>query len=226
MIQFLRRHVLHNLLLKIISLVAATLLWVAVARDPVAEVAMKVPIEFQHVPDGIEISSETIPDVQIRLRGPGRMLRTMGASDIHADIDLSNARPGERTYELTPPHIRVPRNVQVVQVVPAQLQLAFDYPAKREVDIKPRVFGLYQGGRRAEVSVEPATALIAGPWKRVHSIDTVLTDPVDASGVVGRATFPGVRVYAADPLVRVVQPAAVTVTIDVVSGTKNPTPGR
>ena len=64
MINFFRRYVFNNLLLKIISLLAATLLWVAVAHDPMAEIAVNVPIEFLHVPERLEISSETIPDAQ------------------------------------------------------------------------------------------------------------------------------------------------------------------
>ena len=36
-------------------------LWLAVARDPVAEVAVEVPIEFRNIPENLEISSESIP---------------------------------------------------------------------------------------------------------------------------------------------------------------------
>ena len=47
---FLHRHVLHNLGLKLISLALAVGLWLAVARDPVAEVAVDVAIEFHNIP--------------------------------------------------------------------------------------------------------------------------------------------------------------------------------
>ena len=57
---FLNRFVLHNLGLKLISLGLATGLWLAVARDPVAEVAVDVPIEFHNIPQNLEISSENI----------------------------------------------------------------------------------------------------------------------------------------------------------------------
>ena len=69
---FLHRHVLHNLGLKLISLGLAVGLWLAVARNPVAEVAVEVPIEFHNIPQDLEISSENIPRAQIRLRGPER----------------------------------------------------------------------------------------------------------------------------------------------------------
>jgi len=57
LISFFKRYVLHNFGLKVLSLVLATGLWLAIARDPVAEVAIRVPIEFLHVADNLEISS-------------------------------------------------------------------------------------------------------------------------------------------------------------------------
>jgi YbbR domain-containing protein len=213
MIRFLRKYVFHNFALKLISLVAAVLLWMAVARDPNAEVAVTVPIEFQHVPDNLEISTEKIPEAQIRVRGPGRMLRSLAQSEVHATIDLVGARPGERTYDLTGPQIiRVPREVEVVQVVPAQLHLSFDRRGRKEVPITPRMIDLYGAGPRTVVRVEPATALLVGPEKHVQNIDAALTDVIDAGGVAS-GTFSGIHIYVTDPLVRVARPMSVNVTV-------------
>ena len=58
MMSFVRRWVLHNFWLKVLSLLMATGLWLAISPDQEpAEVAVRVPIEFQHVPPGLEISS-------------------------------------------------------------------------------------------------------------------------------------------------------------------------
>src|SRR5437764_14356594 len=66
MTDFFHRYVLHNIGLKLLSLALAVGLWLAVARDPLAEVAVEVPIEFHHFPENLEISSENIPQAQIR----------------------------------------------------------------------------------------------------------------------------------------------------------------
>jgi hypothetical protein len=54
---FLHRYVLHNLGLKLLSLALAVGLWLAVARDPVAEVAVDVAIKFHNIPENLGISS-------------------------------------------------------------------------------------------------------------------------------------------------------------------------
>jgi len=46
----------------------------------------------------------------------------------------------------------------------------------------------------------------------VNAIESAITDPVDASGVIGRATFT-TNAYIADPLVRVAKPAPIHVTV-------------
>ena len=103
---FLRRHVLHNFGLKLISLALAVGLWLAVTRDPVAEVAVDVPIEFHNIPQNLEISSENIPQAQIRLRGPERIVHRLQPSDVYAEIELSGMKPGERTFDLTAEQVR------------------------------------------------------------------------------------------------------------------------
>ncbi len=67
---------------------------------------------------------------------------------------------------------------------------------------------------------QPSMVTIVGPERRVKTIDSVITDPVDATGVVGSATFT-THAYVADPLVRLqtAVPIHVTVTTENASQT-------
>ena len=210
---FLRKYVFHNFGLKLLSLAVAVLLWMAVTRDPVAEVAINVPVEFQNAPEHLEISSETIPQVQVRMRGPVREVRELSPADVHAVIDMANVQPGERTYDLATRGIHVPSGIQVVQTVPAQIRVSFDKRETREVEVKPRVIGTFATGYRIEsVTPSPPKVTIVGPSTHVKSVETAITDPVDASGVVGTATFV-THAYVSDPLVRLADPSPIRVTV-------------
>jgi YbbR domain-containing protein len=210
----LRRWVLHNFWLKILSLLLATGLWMAIAPDQEpAEVAVRVPIEFQHVPPHLEISSITIPEAQIRVRGPERLIRELRSADIHAELELADAEPGERTFDLTAQQIRHQRDLHVVQVVPGQVHLSFDTRLTRDVEVRPRVTGNFLAGEQiSKVLVDPERITITGPKHHVETMDAATTDPVDASGTTSQATFV-TNVYVADPLVQVVQPTPVRVTV-------------
>jgi YbbR domain-containing protein len=210
---FFRRHVLHNLGLKLLSLALAVGLWLAVAGEPISEVAVDVPIALHNMPANIEVSSENIPKAQIRLRGPERIIRRLQPADVYAELDLKGAKPGERTFDLTANQIHHSRELTVVQVVPSDVHLAFDVRLIRDIPVQPRVVGTFADGYQiGQIQVEPSTVKVAGPKKRVEAMDAATTDPVDVTGAISRMTF--VRhPYVFDPLVQVASPDPVRVTI-------------
>jgi diadenylate cyclase len=220
--RFFRRYILHNFGLKLLAVLIATGLWYSVARDPLTEIAINVPIEFHNVPEKLVISTEIIPQAQIRVRGPARVVRQMAQEDIHPIIDLSGVMPGERTFDLTSRQIHMSNEVEVVQVVPSHLKISFDRSARKEVEIKPRVTGSFASGFRIlETEVTPQRVEIVGPEQRVKMIENAVTDPVDATGVMGRASFT-TNVYIPDPLVRPVKPDPVRVTVMTEKNTQKP----
>ena len=211
--EFVRRHIIHNLGLKIISVFLATALWFVITSDPPAEVAVNVPIVFRNMPADLEISSENVPGEQIRIRGPERVVRRLQASDIHAEIDLAGMRQGERTFDLTADQVHLPDNLRIVQIIPGQLHLAFDREAVREVPVRPRVVGTFAPGYAlGQVVADPPTVQISGPQKQVRRVEDAITDPVDVSGIVDRHSF-STHAYVSDPLIQVVNPRPVQVTV-------------
>jgi YbbR domain-containing protein len=211
---FFQRYVLHNFGLKALSLLLAAGLWLLISRDEEpAEVALRAPIVFQHMPSQLEISSESIPEAQIRVRGPERVIRQLRATEVQAEIDLADAKAGDRTYELTSQQVLHPRDVTIVQVLPSQLRLAFDTPSSREVEIHPRVTGV-AADDQVKVEADPPRLTITGPRHHVDKVDSATTDPIDATGIRGKAVFT-TNVYVSDPLVQVVGATSIRVTVSV-----------
>ena len=213
MVNSLRRSVLRNFGLKLMSLILAIGLWLAVSHDPPAEVEHSVPIEFLHFPDNLEMASESVPQARVRLRGPERLIHGVRPTDIHVEIDLTGTKAGERTFDLTAQQVREPRDLKVVQIVPGQFRTAFDTRLTRQVEVRPRVIGNFAPGLRiARVVADPAVIAITGPRQRVEAVETAMTDPIDATGDVDRATFTS-QAYVSDPLIQVVHPGPIRVTV-------------
>ena len=214
MIGLVQRLVFHNFTLKLMSLLLATALWFIISRDEQpAEVAVHSPIVFQNVPPGLEVSSESIPEAQIRVKGPERVIRGLRANEVQAEIDLAGAQPQERTFDLTPQQVRHPRGLKIMQIIPAQLHLAFDSRLTREVEIHPRVTGSFANGEQiVKVDTDPPRITVTGPRHHVERIDAATTDPIDATGTRGSAVFT-TNVYVSDPLVQVDQATSIRVTV-------------
>jgi YbbR domain-containing protein len=196
------RHIfLDNAGLKLLSLVIAVLMWYGVARDPVAELSLRVPIEFSRPPQDLDYTSDVISRALILLRGPARLLRELQPESVHLVVDLEGAIPGEHTYDITPDQIRVPPEVEVLQVTPTRLRISFDTHATRQVAVKPRVVGTLPPGYHFEsITADPAVLTITGPSRHVNAVENASTDTVDATGVAGQATFETMA-YLPDPLV-------------------------
>jgi YbbR domain-containing protein len=201
MIGRIRHFLFDNLSLKLASLIIALLMWYGVARDPVAEISLQIPVEFIRPPKELDYISDMIPQAQIRLRGPARLLRDLPQGNVRVVVDLKGAVPGEHTYDITPDEIKVPHGVEVMQVTPSRLRLLFDEHQTRQVAVKPRVVGTLPPGYRLEsVTANPAMLTITGPARHVNAIEYALTDAVDATGVAGEASFETMA-YLPDPLV-------------------------
>src|SRR5271169_4053730 len=213
LLHFVRKYVVNNLPFKLVSLAIAIMLWWAVGRDSAIEIPMTVPLEFLHAPGNLEITSDYPFQAQVTLRGPEHLLQEIRPSQVHALLDLEGAGPGERTFDLSSSQVQVPHNIKVVQVMPAQFHINFDRRATRTVDVQPRVIGTLLSGyaMKGPVAVPPKVTIV-GPERRVNTIVNAMTDPVDATGVVGSATFT-THAYLADPLVRVQTPGPIYVTV-------------
>src|SRR5215472_14899123 len=200
MTDFFRRYIWHNFWLKLLSLVLAAGLWLVVKRDPRAEVELSVPIEFHHFPDNLEIASSFIPQAEVRIGGPEREIRQLRPADIHLEVDLRGTNVGERTFDLVAQRVRLPRDLEVLQIVPGQVHLSFDTREQKQVEVHPRVTGQFADGLRVgRVVADPATIMVSGPRQHVQVADAATTDPIDATGTTKQATFT-TSAYVSDPL--------------------------
>src|SRR5579862_651736 len=211
---FLRHLFFHNFALKLMSVLLAAGLWFMISRDEEpAEVAVRAPIVFENVPPDLDVSSESIPEAQIRVRGPERIIRQLKTNDVQAEVDLSGVKPQDRTFDLTAQQVRHPREITVLQIVPSRLHMAFDTHLTREVEIHPRVTGnLPSGEQIVKVQADPSRITIAGPSHHVEKVEAATTDLIDATGTLGTGVFT-TNVYVADPLVQIEQTTSIRVTV-------------
>ena len=208
---FFRRHIFHNLTLKLTSLLLAAGFWLAVSSSPPSEVALNVPIIFRNMPANLEISSENLPSAQIRVRGPEAIVRRLQAADVSAEIDVTDIKAGERTFDLTH-QIHVPDRLTIAQVVPSEIHVSFDARATRSVKVEARFIGEAPPGYKPKFEYDPADVEITGPQKQVSTVKVATTDPVDITGVVSSLSVAR-HAYVSDPLIQVSSPRSVRITV-------------
>lgn len=208
----------RHLGLKALSVGIAALLWLFVSGDESVERGLRVPLEFQQFPSDIEMMGDAPSLVDVRVRGGTSTLSRIGPGDIVAQLDLKAARVGRRLYQITPEQVRVPFGVQVVQVTPPSIALAFERSASKQVPVVPEVEGDPVPGYVAgKTTVDPPMVEVVGPQSAVARATEAVTEPVSVSGA--HATVKdSVTIGFIDPALRLKVPRMAEVTVEVVPG--------
>lgn len=172
-----------NLWLKVLSLGLAMLLWMVVSGEETVERGLRVPLELTQVPADLEVLGDVPATVDVRVRGASGTLSRVGNGDVVAVLDLHTALSGRRLFPLTPDQVRVPFGVEIVQVLPSAVTMAFEPSASREVPIVPAVDGRPAPGFVVgPLSAEPRVVEVIGPESAVKRATEVLTEPVSVAG--------------------------------------------
>ncbi len=207
----------RNLALKFLAISLAVLLWFTVSGEPtIVERGLRIPLEFQNIPDGLEIVGDTLDTVDVRVRGSSAILSRLEPGEVVAVLDLRTARPGSRLFDLVTDQVRAPFGVDVAQVAPATIALDLEPSGSRAVPVVPAVEGEPAPGYVVgEVSSDPPTVLVVGPESRLRQVTEAMTEPVSVAG----ATAPvreEVTVGVPDLALRLSVPRRAVVTVDVV----------
>jgi YbbR domain-containing protein len=214
-VQWVGRLVSNNFWWKVLAVGIAILIWVLVASEPELSTFATAHLEYKNLPDELEISSEPVTQVVLELRGPSGELRGLGDGGQHpaAVLDMSNAAPGERTFSIGAPNVRLSRGVHIVRAIPSQVQLVFEWRLERTVPVKVRFNGAFHDHYKvASSTVQPAQLAILGPHSHVARVTSVETDPVDVSSLTTTGQFQ-VNVFAGESFVRFRSAPTVTVTV-------------
>jgi YbbR domain-containing protein len=205
----------NNLGLKLASLAIAFLLWVVIAKAPVAEIAFTVPVELLNVPEGVEITSDAPLEAQVRIRGAERLVHQLRSSELRVRVNLAagGLAGGQRIIDLTERNVNAPSDVEVVQISPSSLTLSLEKRVERQLEVHARVTGSFPAGYHiTSVTVDPPSISVVGPEARTNAAQGATTDPIDASGVMGTQTFV-VMAHTSDPLIHLARPSPVKVTV-------------
>ena len=208
----------RHLGLKIWSVVLAVMLWFVVAGEETVERGLRVPLELQQFPAGLELQADAPSSIDVRVRGASGALSRLGPGDIVAVLDLRAARTGRRLYQVTPEQVRVPFGVQVTQVTPPGIALVFEASAVKQVPITPAIEGnAAPGFVVGKITVEPKMVEVVGPQSAVQRVTEALTESVEIMGAE-KDVVSSVSVGFADASVRPRAPRPALVTVQIVPG--------
>jgi YbbR domain-containing protein len=175
-----KRWITDNWFLKIFSVILATMLWMAVARETSSEIGMEVPLEYRNIPPQLEVTGDTTNTVQVRLRGSSNLIRDITPRDVATRIDLDEMMAGEKIVPLSPRNVEAPFGAEVIRVTPSSVRFNLERTIVKDVAVVPTISGQPADGYEVgKVLVNPSKVRIEGPESRVKTIESIPTGPIN-----------------------------------------------
>lgn len=200
--------------LRLLAIVAAFAVWFSASfakRERQSEKVIDATVTYN--PARGVVILDPVQTVKVRLRGPDRLIRTLAPHVVDVVVEVESLDAGSIEIPIDESRVLRPEGVQVIAVDPNSLTLTLDYEREIEVPVTPRLVGEPAGGAvPLEPIARPARARISGPASLLTGLEGVTTSPISLDGHA--LTFQQtVSVVSPNPLVRIVAPAVVAVSV-------------
>ena len=178
----MRKWILHNLGLKLLSLFLAIFLWVVVLGEQKVDVTVNVPLTL-NLPTALMLVNDLPESLEVHLRGPKTLVTSLTPREVTFSEPPGKFAEGENFIPIREDMVRVPRGIQVVDVAPHRIRVVLEALSERDIEVSPRVEGVPAAGFvvRRVISV-PARVRMSGPTSEIRRLTQVRTLPVNLSG--------------------------------------------
>jgi YbbR domain-containing protein len=192
MLMLIRRFITHNWVLKLFSLLLATLMWFAISSENNLEISLVAPLGYQSRPPNTEITHDQVKQVSLRLRGSASLLAELSNADVTVAISLAGEEPGPKSVLLSADdHVQKPFGVEVLRIEPNRVQFDLERTLTKRVPVYPNIEGtLADGFVLGEVRVDPDSIEVTGPESSIDPLGSIstLTIRIDGASQTVRAS--------------------------------------
>jgi YbbR domain-containing protein len=200
--------------LRLLALGIAIGLWFSVSfqdREALSERLIEASVSYNR-PRGFVILDQ-VPTINVRLRGPSKLIRQLNPYQVDVQVDLPQTQPGTFNVNLGPENVLMPDGLEVVSLEPNVIRVELEREISQRLPVVPRLTGAPAAGAVAdEPEVFPNQVLVTGPETLLARFQSLSTRPVSLDGHA--LTFEEtVAVIPPDPLIQVVQPSKVSVRV-------------
>ena len=177
----LKRLVLENISLKVISVALALLFFFMVRAEKPFMAQGTVRVTYSP-PSGMLLRDDLPSTLRVAVQGGATRMQRFRFEDL-ADVHLDLTREQEGYFKFSPELFHLPRGLSVSSISPAGVQVRYEVLSERTVPVSSTVQGQVASGYQIlQHKVSPALVQVRGPKEVVLAIKEVSTKPVSVEG--------------------------------------------
>jgi YbbR domain-containing protein len=211
MMNLITKYIFKDFKLKVLSLVLASMLWLAVSYMGESKMSISVRVSAENLSRDLIVSKMGTEEVFVTLNGPVSILKNIRARDVGISLDLSKVKEGRYVYDMQRKNVRVPKGIQVEEIKPDYVVLEIDgiieKRLKTVVKLENKWMGMY-----SIKSWAPHDVNVEGSGDALNKIDSIQTVPVDGSFMSEEETV-DVPLDTKDLIIRRIKPDTIRVIL-------------
>lgn len=147
----------------IFAFAVALALWYGVSGSEKVESIFEVRIDYRGLPEGYVIRSGLVSKIDVRVRAPVGIVRTLNARNSIFYMDLSTVKKGENIMQINSDQLLFMRNVEVMDITPSRITLDVDVVERKQVPLRANISGVINPDNIAQVTFSPPEVVLSGP---------------------------------------------------------------
>ena len=157
-----------------IALALAILTWYLLTGREKVEAWVDMSVEMSNAPENLIIRKGLISKIEVRVRGPKGLVRSLDRRKWTYSLDVSKLKVGENLVDIDRERIPLSMAYEVVEVKPSRLILSVDRLVKKDLPVLPEWRGaLPKDYRLLEINAVPAVVEVRGAERQVRPMTQV-----------------------------------------------------
>lgn len=155
----------------LIALSLAVLTWYLITGREKVEAWVDMNVEMTNVPQDLTIRKGLVSKIEVRVRGPKGLVRSLDRRKWTYSLDVSRLKVGENLVDIDRERIPLNMAYEVVEVKPSRLILTVDRLARKDIPVSAEWRGAIRPDYKLlEVKVQPETVEVRGAERQVRQL--------------------------------------------------------
>ena len=152
----------------------------------IQEADIFIPVDSEKIPEGLIVTNGPFTGIEVHVRGPKSIIRTLSDLKIQYTIDLSGVNIGVNFIPIHQAQIPLPNGISILKINPDSITVKVENEIKKKLPVNISLTGKpAKGFRVAGSKAKPMSVILRGSEDTLSQMDKVSTQPINIKGLSG-----------------------------------------
>jgi YbbR domain-containing protein len=152
----------------------------------IQEADIFIPVDSEKIPEGLIVTNGPFTGIEVHVRGPKSIIRTLSELKIQYTIDLSGVNIGVNFIPIHQAKIPLPNGISILKINPDSITVKVENEIKKKLPVNISLTGKPAKGFMVVGSkAKPMSVILRGSEDTLSQMDKVSTQPINIKGLSG-----------------------------------------